>query len=373
MSPRLNDVHTRRARIDNQWMNHALQLAERSSRANTMPNPQVACILVKNNRLVSQAVHERFGGFHAEALALEKAKTRARGATAYLTLEPCSHTDKKTSPCVDALIRAGIKRVVVACKDENPQVNGKGIRKLRRAGVQVHLGILNERARKFYRFFFHWIKTGRPFVTLKMASSLDGRITAETRYLSSPASLEFVQELRAAHDAILVGKNTIKTDDPKLTIRKKGFDKNEQPLRVILDSRLELSPNCRVFYNGPSMMACTNAAPDFRRRLFQRAGILLWVSPKSNNGSVPLGDLLDELGRRGVRSILVEGGSRIVTSFFEQNLVNEAFFFVTPWLSGLKAVPLYQGRPKKLNCEKVSAIGTDAVFQIRFAPITKRL
>ncbi len=215
-------------------MRRALDLARRVPLLRTAPNPRVGCILVKNGRVIAQASHEKFGGPHAEALALAIAGRNGIGATAYLTLEPCCHTDKKTPPCTQALIRAGIKRAVIACTDENPHVNGRGIRMLRNAGIDVAIGVLEKEARELNRFFFHWIHARRPFVTLKMAASLDGKITSSRRWLSNAPALSFVQRLRAEHDAILVGKNTVENDDPRLTVRVKGRTAREQPLRVVL-------------------------------------------------------------------------------------------------------------------------------------------
>ncbi len=353
-------------KADEAWMTRAFHLAECSSLYRTAPNPRVACILVKHNRVVAQAVHERFGGLHAEALALAKAKTAARGATAYITLEPCCHTDKKTPPCVQALKHAGIRRVVVACRDENPRVLGRGIRELKKAGIRVTQNVLQERARNLYRFFFHWIKTARPFVTLKMAISIDGKITSSRRWLSNPTALEDVQRIRAQHDAILVGQNTIRTDDPRLTVRKYGKDTSSQPLRVILDSKLALNPHFRVFHNGPVLVACTNAASKKRKEAFMNAGIARWISPISEKGRVPFHELFAELGRRGIRSVLVEGGASVATNLLEEKRVNEAYFNVTPGLSGPRAVSLYTGRPMHLRNAQVTVLGDNAVFHVRF-------
>jgi len=253
--------------VDEKWMANALRFAEHSDLRATAPNPQVACIIVQNDRLIAHAVHERFGGLHAEALALKAAGPRARGATAYLTLEPCSHTDKKTPPCVNALIAAGIRRVVIACRDENPAVSGRGVHRLKKNGIAVREGVGKNRALELYRFFFHWIKTKKPWVTLKMAGSIDGKITSSRRWLSNPLALHDVQRIRAQQDAILVGKNTVQTDNPRLTVRdRNGKDRLDQPLRVILDSQLQLSTRLRVFRNGPVLLACTPNAPEAKKR-----------------------------------------------------------------------------------------------------------
>lgn len=353
-------------------MRRALTLARSVPTQQTAPNPRVGCILVKNGKPIASAAHQRFGGPHAEAIALKKAGKRARGATAYLTLEPCSHTDKKTPPCAQALVRAGIARAVIACRDANPRVDGHGIRLLKTAGIAVTEGVLETEARELNRYFFHWIRTRRPFVTLKMASSLDGKITASRRWLSNPQALQFVQQLRAEHDAILVGRNTVLSDDPRLTLRPAGQRAVRQPLRIVLDSRLAISAKAghlRVFRNGPLLIACTPQAPAGARQRLEAAGAQVWTSRKAGlNGQVPLDELLAELGRRGVRSVLVEGGGRTATAFIEQRRVDEAWFILTPLLAGTGATPLYLGREILFQNADVRVMGDNAVLHVRPRP-----
>lgn len=351
-------------------MRRALDLARRVPLLRTAPNPRVGCILVKNGRVIAQASHEKFGGPHAEALALAIAGRNGIGATAYLTLEPCCHTDKKTPPCTQALIRAGIKRAVIACTDENPHVNGRGIRMLRNAGIDVAIGVLEKEARELNRFFFHWIHARRPFVTLKMAASLDGKITSSRRWLSNAPALSFVQRLRAEHDAILVGKNTVENDDPRLTVRVKGRTAREQPLRVVLDSRLELSAELtrkRILKNGPLLLACTPSASKAAKEKLQKMGIDVWTSDAADaGGHVPLDELLAELGRRGIRSLLVEGGGQTATAFLEQKRVDEGWFITAPLLAGPRATPLYHGTELRFKDARVRALGDDAIFHVAF-------
>ncbi|MBI2445610.1 bifunctional diaminohydroxyphosphoribosylaminopyrimidine deaminase/5-amino-6-(5-phosphoribosylamino)uracil reductase RibD [Candidatus Micrarchaeota archaeon] len=350
-------------------MQKALELAQSVAHVRTAPNPRVGCILVKRGRVIAQAAHQRFGGPHAEAIALEKAGNKAEGATAYLTLEPCCHSDKKTPPCVQALIGAGIARAVIACKDKNPRVNGRGIRMLRKAGIAVTQGILRAKAQELNRFFFHWVRTGRPFVTLKMAASLDGRITSAHRWLSNQQALRFVQQLRKESDAILVGKDTVRNDDPRLTVRNNKKPAALQPLRVVLDSRLSLAdrmPRMRLSRNGPLLLACTPAAPMTNREKMRKAGIDVWTAPDADaRGHVPLDGLLDELGRRGIVNLLVEGGGKTATTFLEQEFVDEAWFVMAPLLSGPQAALLYSGKEKRFKHAQVRALGDDALFHVR--------
>jgi len=356
--------------VDEAWMQKALALAKRAMMLETRPNPRVGCIIIKNGRVIASAFHPAAGKPHAEALALQKAGPKAIGATAYVTLEPCCHTDKKTPPCAQAIIQAGIRRVVIACTDENPKVSGRGIRLLQRAGIQVTQGILKKYARKLNRFFFHWTRTGRPFTTLKMAATLDGKITSSQKWLSNAKALRFVQQLRVGHDAILVGKNTVLKDDPRLTVRTRGKNAPKQPMRIILDSRLDLSKvlaHMRVAKNGPLLAICTPAAPEKAKQTLQLAGIGVWTAPKADgDGSVPLRALLAELGRRGIRSLLVEGGGKTATAFLEQDLVDEAWFVTAPILAGPEGTPLYSGREIRLKNASVAPMGDDAVFHVAF-------
>lgn len=349
---------------DSRWMRHAVALAQHVYRAS--PNPRVGCVLVKDGVIVGKGFHEKSGTPHAEAVALAEAGLNARGATAYVSLEPCAHTDKKTPPCAHALVDAGVSRVVVAVRDGNPKVHGSGIAFLRQNGVDVTEGVLADEAREINRFFFKWVFTRMPWVTLKMASSLDGKITSRSKWLSNPSSRKIVQRLRAEHDAVLVGKNTVLSDDPQLTCR---LLEAPQPLKVVVDSTLSSPVSARVFSSGQAVIACTSAASKDRVTEFQEKGVSVWPLPANPHGGVDLKALLSRLGEENVLSVLVEGGSQIASSFLERELVDEAYFFVAPVLVGPGGTPLYVGNEKRFEDVRVVDVQNDACFRVRLPPV----
>ncbi len=382
-------------------MLYALELAARAAPAEVSPNPRVGCVLVKGGKVVGEGYHKRFGGLHAEALALKQAGSAANNATAYITLEPCCHLDKKTPPCAQALAEAGVKMVVFGVRDSNPKVNGKGAGMLRKKGITVTEGILENQCLQLNRRVFKWLKAGKPHVTLKMACTIDGRITASTRWISNKQSLGYVQQLRSEHDAIIVGKNTVLKDNPRLTIRQGGEsqgkngekfnlpfrasrfaplrhhgDDNDdddvdvddaffarQPLRVILDANLETPLTAKVFHNGPVAIACTAKAAKKKEKAFKNKGVEVIILP-SKNGRVSPKALLAALGKRGIATVLVEGGGEVATSFLEAGLVDEAYFFVAPFLSGTAGVPLFGGKEKRFSQAEASVLGDNAVFHL---------
>jgi len=236
---------------DAAYMERALGLA-RKAEGRTDPNPMVGAVLVRSGRIVAEGWHRRAGTPHAEAVALRRAGARARGATLYVTLEPCCHTDKRTPPCTDAIIRSGVARVVAAMADPNPRVRGRGIRRLRAAGISVSTGLLGAEARRCNRVFVHYMKTGTPWVTMKAAQSLDGRIATrggDSKWITSPAARKLGHMHRSRNQAILVGVQTVLADDPRLTARVPG---GRDPVRIVLDSRLRTPPESRIFEEGRS-------------------------------------------------------------------------------------------------------------------------
>lgn len=301
---------------DERWMRSAIALAERG-RFTVSPNPLVGCLLVRDGACVGEGWHERAGGPHAEIVALQAAGPAARGATAYVTLEPCAHTGR-TGPCADALIAAGVTRVVAALADPH-EVAAGGARRLRDAGVQVDLGLCESHARWQNRVFLHGVTQGRPWVVGKAATSLDGRIAAgdgTSQWLTGPAAREHAHRLRAEVDAVLVGSGTVLADDPRLTVRLPGYD-GPQPLRVVLDGRGRV----------PSSAAVLN---DEAPSLLVRDGL-------------DLGAVLDRLWEREVRSVLVEGGSAVLGSFLRADLVHELRCHLAPVMLGEKGLPMVTG------------------------------
>lgn len=329
---------------DAAMMAAALQLARRAA-GRTSPNPMVGAVVVAGGAVVGQGYHAKAGQAHAEILALREAGDRGLGATLYITLEPCDHS-ARTGPCTEAILAAGVRRVVVAMIDPDPRVNGKGIARLRAAGVTVEVGVLEDEARRTNEFYLKHRRTGLPFVCLKWAMSLDGRIAADrTRAtaITGAASRRYVHELRNLYDAVLVGAQTVVTDDPLLTCRfaAASVPAPRNPLRVIVDSRLRTPLTARIIQDlsaAPTLIATTRAAPAERVEAMRQAGVAVLVQEREE-GPVDLRALMEELGRRGVLSVLIEGGGTVNGSALEAGLVDKVIGFVAPRLLGGAGAP----------------------------------
>lgn len=329
------------------FMRRALRLARRGI-GRTSPNPAVGCVLVRRGEVVGEAWHTYDGLDHAEVRALARAGTHARGATAYATLEPCSHHGR-TGPCAEALVRAGVRRVVAAMVDPNPRVSGRGLERLRRAGIEVSVGLESDAALALNEPFVCHAATGRPLVVSKLAMSLDGRIATAagaSRWITSVEGRRFGQRLRLELDAILVGIGTVLADDPQLLYR--GTRKKSRPLlRVVVDGRLRTPVGARLFAaagESPVLIACADDAPVERRRRLEARGAEVLALPRAPSG-VDLDALLAELGRRRILGVLVEGGSAIHGSFMSEKLVDKLYFIVAPIvLGGVGALPAIGGR-----------------------------
>lgn len=331
------------ARQDETWMRRALALARRGE-GMTRPNPPVGAVIVKNGRLLAEGFHARAGSPHAEAIALGMAGRAAKGATLYVTLEPCS-THGRTPPCAEAILRAGISRVVAAVTDRNPRHSGKGLAFLRRHGVQVETGICEAAAQELARPFFTWILTGRPLVTLKLAMTMDGRIadaSGRSRWITSPPALRCVQAMRRRVDAVLVGVGTVVADDPSLMPRPAL---GRSPLRVIVDSRGRLPGPAKVLTDGlqaGTILATTRRCPASIIDHWARAGVRVWVLPAVRN-KVSLKALLKRLGDEGLLHVLCEGGGELAAGLTKAGLVDDFLFFLAPKLLGAKSVPAISG------------------------------
>lgn len=322
-------------------MTLALRLAAKGS-GTASPNPMVGALVVKQARIVGQGFHLRAGLPHAEILALRQAGSRAQGATLYVTLEPCCHLRKRTPPCVPDIIRAGVRRVVIAMTDPNPLVKGKGAAALRRAGLSVTVGVARVEAEKLNRAYSHWIKTKRPYVTLKAGMTLDGKIataSGESKWITGKWSREEVHRLRGEVDAVLIGLGTVLADDPSLTARV-GRDlrkmASRQPLRIVVDSRLRIPIKARILsqqQNAKTMVATTQSAPVSKKRALLKRGIEVATLPIVR-GKVALPALTRELGKRGVTSLLVEGGGELHAAMLKANLVHHVCLYIAPMLLG---------------------------------------
>lgn len=329
---------------DARWMRRAAALAERAL-GRTSPNPAVGAVVVRGDRVVGEGWTRPVGGPHAEVVALRRAGERARGATLYVTLEPCSHHGR-TPPCVDAVMAAGIGRVVVAVGDPNPRVRGRGLGALARAGIDVTTGVLAEEAGEVSAWFRHWIVRRRPFVILKLAASLDGRIataTGESRWISGPAARRWVHGLRNRIDAVMVGSGTVLADDPELTCRVRG---GRNPMRVVVDGGLRISPRARLLRKrssaAPTIVATTVRATTARTKALVRAGAEVVTVP-GRGPRVDLGALFRLLGERGVVSVLVEGGGDLAAALLRARLVDRVALVTAPILLGGDGRPMLGG------------------------------
>lgn len=315
-------------------MARAVALAHRAL-GRTSPNPAVGAVIVKGGRVVGEGWTRPVGGPHAEVVALRQAGARARGATLYVTLEPCAHHGR-TPPCIDAVIAGGIARVVVGVGDPNPRVRGRGLRALRNAGIEVTSGVLAGEAGAVSAWFRHYIVRGRPFVMLKLAASLDGRIATargESRWISGPAARRWVHELRNRVDAVMVGSGTVVADDPALTCRLRG---GRDPIRIVVDGRLRTSARARVVRQrskAPTLIATTAAAPAARRAALTRAGAEVLLVPAAR-GHVSLPALFRELAARGIVSVLIEGGGELAAAALRDEAVDRALLVSAPLLLG---------------------------------------
>lgn len=358
------------AEFDRRAMSRALALAARGLET-TDPNPRVGCVVAQNEEIVGEGWHERAGEPHAEVHALRSAGPRAAGATAYVTLEPCSHHGR-TPPCVDALIAARVARVVFALEDPNPRVSGRGAEALRRAGVVVESGLMAAEAAELNPGFLKRMRTGRPWVRVKLAMSLDGRTalaSGESQWITGPAAREDVQHWRARSSAILTGIGTVLADDPRLDVRPPDLSSGgprPQPLRVVIDARLQTPPAARMLAAGGSVLIMT-AANDrgndvelaARRAQLVEHGAAIEEVPAAVSGNaarsagrarLSLPDVLERLGRREVNELWVEAGPRLAGSLLQQDLVDELLVYIAPKLLGPQARALVEmGEVRALN------------------------
>jgi len=350
-------------------MRRALELAARGW-GRVSPNPMVGCVVVRAGRVVGEGWHEGPGTEHAEAMAVRRAGPLAQGATAYVTLEPCGHHGL-TPPCARALIDAGIVAVVAATGDPNPIVDGRGFRALREAGIRVEVGPLAEEAERANVAFRTHVMTGRPFVVLKMASSLDGKAAARdgsSRWLTGEAARAGVQRLRAWADAVVVGSGTALADDPALTVRDPAYASARPPLRVIVDATGRVSGRGRAFdAAAPTLVATTEHASADRRQAWVDAGADVMVLDRDPTGGVSLPGLVEGLGKRDLQGVLMEGGPTLAWSAIRDGVVDELVLYLAPtllggrdapgWLGGEGFAPLDRGAPIRIT--SIASIGDD--------------
>jgi diaminohydroxyphosphoribosylaminopyrimidine deaminase / 5-amino-6-(5-phosphoribosylamino)uracil reductase len=366
-------VSSEQSIADERWMAQALDLA-RQGVGRASPNPTVGCVVVREGKLAGAGFHQYDQRDHAEVVALREAGELARDATAYVTLEPCSHFGR-TGPCADALIAAGVSRVVVATVDANPAVHGLGIEKLRRANIEVTIGVLQKAARRLNDAFAKYIRTGIPHVTLKAAMTLDGRIAprpssrkpGEISWITGPESVQQVHHLRHSVDAVLTGVGTVIADDPLLTDRS-GRRRTRPLLRVVLDTQLRFPLESKLLHSADRdvLVFCSNV-PESRRLTLSAAGLSVKeIEAEPGESHPPLLSVLKELGKMQITSVLIESGSQLNSSFLDASLVDRLYLFYAPYFLGPEAHPVVATRPIEkppINGFALHRFGTDFAFE----------
>lgn len=358
---------------DESYIKLTLKLAEKGW-GKVSPNPLVGCVIVKNEKIIGAGYHEEFGRKHAEVNAINSATENLEGATLYVNLEPCSHYGK-TPPCVDKIIEVKIKRVVVGTLDMNPLVSGKGIKKLKSAGIDVTVGMLEKECIELNKFFFKYITKKMPYVTLKAAQTIDGKIAdayGKSKWITSVSSRRQVHALRAKYDAVLVGSGTVLTDDPSLTVR---LTEGRNPKRIVLDSNLKLSLDHKIFTSNidKNLIVVTSRRSANKKSQVKKItslGVQIIFAKENGKGKINLKSALRELAKNNISSILVEGGSEIFTSFLKTNLFDDILLFVAPKILG-SGIPFAQNFTgislnNALNLRIVSAetIGDDLLIEL---------
>jgi len=356
------------------FMRRAILLAQKAA-GRTSPNPMVGAVLVKGGRIIAEGYHRKAGGPHAEIVALGRAGSRARGATLYVTLEPCCHTNKRTPPCVPRIIQSGVRTVVIGTRDPNPRVRGKGIQAIRKAGIKTVEGILEKWARGLNQFYNKYIVSKQPYVILKSALTLDGKIApggGQSSVITGKAARQAGHWMRDRVDAILVGVETVRVDNPRLTTRLPS-GRGKDPIRIILDSRLRIPLHSRVLNqssNAFTVIATTKKAPRARIRSVVKKGVMVLVLPEEKGG-VSIKALVRELGRRGIMSLMIEGGGAVNASALSAGIVDRLVWFIAPRIMGGRdAVPVIGGmetarQRKTLSVEnlRISRIGDDLMLE----------
>ena len=325
-----------RQNVDERWMRMALRLAEKG-RGTTSPNPMVGAVVVKRNRVVGQGYHRQAGGPHAEVIALEQAGARARGAVLYINLEPCCHTAKRTPPCLLAIRKARPQRVVIAMKDPNRRVNGKSMKALIKSRIKVTVGVLEEEALRLNEAYTTMLAKGRPWVMLKVAQTLDGKIatsTGQSQWITGEPARELSHQYRAKFDAVMVGVGTIMQDDPSLTVRmgQKGRD----PHRIVVDEALKIPLHAKVLRHpstGRTLVATTSLASPERRAALEALGATVMIL-EAKQGRVDLRLLMQKLVELGISSVMIEGGGELIGSAIREGLVDQLKLFIAPRLMG---------------------------------------
>ena len=358
---------------DESYIQLAIEIAKKG-RGNVSPNPLVGCVIVKNEKIIGAGYHEKFGKNHAEINAINSTSESPEGSTLYVNLEPCSHHGK-TPPCVDKIIESKIKRVVIGTLDVNPLVSGKGIKALKNAGVEVKAGIVEKECINLNKFFFKYITKKIPYVTLKSAQTIDGKIAdakGDSKWISSIESRRYVHQLRSQYDAVLIGAGTVKKDNPNLTVR---LVEGRNPRRIILDSSLSLSSNSRLIKNNSdrnSIILTSFKSLNKKQKInkLNSLGVNIIYVKEDHKGSLDIKDALKKLAKLNIASILVEGGNRVFTSFISKNLFDDILVFVSPKILG-NGLPVVGNlgirnikKAIRIRVNKVETVGDDVLVEL---------
>jgi len=343
------------------YINRCFKLARKGA-GNVSPNPLVGSVLIKNRKVIGEGWHKKIGEAHAEVDVVKNAKGKVYGSTLYCNLEPCCHTNKKTPPCAPFIIRNKIKKVVISNLDPNPEVNGKGVKRLREVGIEVITGALEDEGNEVNKFYFKFVKEKLPYITLKIAQSVDGKISLsnkEQTWLTGKLSVKYVHKLRSEYDAVLVGAGTIKTDNPLLTVREV---KGRNPKRIIIDGKLRIPTESNVIKNAKSTetwMLTSTVSPKKKIEILLKKGVKIFQLQTDKNKRLNIEGVLKELANQEITSVLVEGGSEIFSQFIEKELFDELIILQSPKILG-KGIGYYNFKKmKKLQLMDVEKLGND--------------
>lgn len=351
-------------KADYEYMQRALQLAEKA-RGFTSPNPMVGAVIVKNGKIIGEGYHKKYGDWHAEVNAFNNAVEDVTGATMYVTLEPCSHTGK-TPPCADRIIKEKIGRVVVGATDPNPLVSGRGIERIRNAGIKVDVGLMAEESIKLNEVFMKYIVSKKPFVVYKSATTLDGKIatvSGQSQWISNEQSRNEVHIMRHYYSGIMVGINTVIADNPMLNCRIDGYT---SPIRIVVDSTLKISPDCNLVQTADkykTIIATLQDDNSIKANMLKQLGVEI-IATKENNGRVDLQNLMEILGEKGIDSVLIEGGGTLAYSSFNQNIVDKVIYYIAPKIFGgsnAKTSVGGDGFKNIADCIKLTNISTEII------------
>jgi diaminohydroxyphosphoribosylaminopyrimidine deaminase/5-amino-6-(5-phosphoribosylamino)uracil reductase len=350
---------------DEFFIKKTIALAARAQ-GRTSPNPMVGAIIVKKGNIISQAYHKKAGDLHAEVIAINNAGEKIKGATLYVSLEPCCHREKRTPPCTETIISSDIKKVVIAMKDPNPKVSGKGIRALKNAGIEVISGVFEEKARELNSLYIKYITTGMPFVILKVAMTLDGKIASpkgESKWITGEKARRIVHRIRGSVDAVMTAIGTVKADNPQLTARVKG---RKNPRRIVIDPHLEIPLNADILKVPPETIIVTKTKNKKANYLYNSRVKLIYFKDK-----LELKRLMKMLGKTEITSILLEGGSSLNAYALEAGIVDKVMFFIAPKiLGGKESYPAIGGKSfrrledaYRLRDTKIKRVGKDFLFE----------